>query len=344
MSQKVTVANIFSHAILDVATRRGLKTDALLAEAGIDSTVLLDADNRIPVEQYGTLLKLIITRLGDEMFGLSAQPIRPGSFAMMCHATIHCQNLRLALERGGAFYRLLTDSFRFKLTEHGDEARIRAVYERDETHNNRFGLETAFVIALRWGSWLIDRHIPPERIHFTFSRPEYKKEYEAIFACKMLFSQEYNELVFPRRYLDMPIVQSPATQDNFLALLPGPMLLRYQNDDSTTAQVKRILDDADCISPITLDQLAVQLHTTPQTLRRHLRTEGTSFRSIKETLQRDKAIYLLTRQQHPIQEVAQHLGFSEPSAFHRAFRKWTNETPANCIARYRESSRKRLPS
>ena len=343
MSQKVTVANIFTLAILDAASQRGLNTNALLSEAGVDSSVLVDTDTRIPVEQYGALLKLIITRLGDEMFGLSSQPIRPGSFAMMCHASIHCQNLRLALERGGAFYQLLTDSFQFKLTEHGDHARIRAIYKADTANNNRFGLESAFVIALRWGSWLIDRHIPPEHIHFTFSRPEYRKEYEAIFACRMHFNQEYNELVFPRRYLDMPVVQSPATLDNFLAQLPGPMLLRYQNDDSTTAQVKRILDDANCISTVTLDQLAVQLHTTPQTLRRHLRTEGTSFRSIKESLQRDKAVYLLTRQQHPIQEVAQHLGFSEPSAFHRAFRKWTNETPANCIARYRASSRKSLP-
>ncbi|WP_461536969.1 AraC family transcriptional regulator [Spongorhabdus nitratireducens] len=340
MSQRSTVANIFIQAILDAAARRGLDRPALLRKAGIDQEVLSNPEMRLSVDQYSNLLRLVINQLDDELFGLSSRSIKPGSFAMMCHATIHCQNLRLALERAGAFYRLLTDSFRFRLTEHGDEARIRAIYEPDEARNSRFSLETVFVVALRWGSWLIDRHIAPDQILFTFDKPDYKKEYEAIFACNMQFGQQYNELIFPRRYLDMPVVQSPATLDHFLALLPGPMLLRYQNDDSTTAQVKRLLDDADCMAAVTLDQLAIQLHTTPQTLRRHLRAEGSSFRSIKESLQRDKAIYLLTRQQYPIQEVAQHLGFSEPSAFHRAFRKWTDETPASCIARYRANSRR----
>ena len=73
--------------------------------------------------------------------------------------------------------------------------------------------------------------------------------------------------------------------------------------------------------------MAEQLHVSPQTLRRHLREEDTSFQEIKDHLRRDLAIYHLGRDELTINALAEQLGFSEPSAFHRAFKKWTGLTP-----------------
>lgn len=69
------------------------------------------------------------------------------------------------------------------------------------------------------------------------------------------------------------------------------------------------------------------MHTSPQTLRRHLREEGSSFQELKDHLRRDLAIYYLGRNEMTIEIIAEQLGFSEPSAFHRAFKKWTGLTP-----------------
>mgnify|MGYP006207581605 CR=1 FL=1 len=75
-------------------------------------------------------------------------------------------------------------------------------------------------------------------------------------------------------------------------------------------------------------QLLAQLDgVSPQTLRRHLREEGTSFQALKDELRRDIAIYHLGRADLSLLEIAEQLGFSEPSAFHRAFKKWTGLTP-----------------
>jgi AraC-like DNA-binding protein len=73
--------------------------------------------------------------------------------------------------------------------------------------------------------------------------------------------------------------------------------------------------------------VAHRLHSSPQTLRRHLREEGSSFQELKDHLRRDLAIYHLGRDELSIQAITEQLGFSEPSAFHRAFKKWTGLTP-----------------
>jgi AraC-like DNA-binding protein len=69
------------------------------------------------------------------------------------------------------------------------------------------------------------------------------------------------------------------------------------------------------------------MHLSPQTLRRRLKEENTSYQEIKDHLRRDQAIYYLSRNDYPINEIAHLIGFTEPSTFHRAFKKWTGLTP-----------------
>ena len=77
----------------------------------------------------------------------------------------------------------------------------------------------------------------------------------------------------------------------------------------------------------TLAGLATEFRITPSTLRRHLEREGSSYRDIKDHLRRDAAIGHLTQGRLSVGEVGLLLGFREPSAFHRAFKKWTGVAP-----------------
>ena len=77
----------------------------------------------------------------------------------------------------------------------------------------------------------------------------------------------------------------------------------------------------------TLNDVAAMLYLSPQTLRRRLATEGKSYQGVKDALRRDAAIHLLLRHDLTLEDVAQQVGFSETSTFHRAFKKWTGVTP-----------------
>ena len=77
------------------------------------------------------------------------------------------------------------------------------------------------------------------------------------------------------------------------------------------------------------DQMALRLHVAEATMRRHLKQEGYTYQSIKDDLRRDIAIAELQDSRRSIAEIATRVGFAEPSAFHRAFRKWTGMRPTD---------------
>ena len=76
------------------------------------------------------------------------------------------------------------------------------------------------------------------------------------------------------------------------------------------------------------EAIAAALNMAEATLRRRLKQEGTTYQSIRDALRRDLAIARLADTTQTIAEIAHALGFAEPSAFHRAFRKWTGVRPA----------------
>ena len=102
------------------------------------------------------------------------------------------------------------------------------------------------------------------------------------------------------------------------------------DDDSLSLQIKTLLlNDVDKVVDFPdLDQLAETIHASPQTLRRKLKEEGTSYQKIKDAIRCDIAIEKICAQHMTVNDVAALLGFSEPRSFTRAFKQWTGVAPS----------------
>jgi AraC-like DNA-binding protein len=103
--------------------------------------------------------------------------------------------------------------------------------------------------------------------------------------------------------------------------------LKYKNGSSISAKVRRRLRQRLPGDVPDFEELAVDLNIAPATLRRRLHEEGASYQGIKDQLRRDLAISYLSDSDRNVMDIALELGFSERSAFHRAFRKWTGASP-----------------
>jgi AraC-like DNA-binding protein len=105
------------------------------------------------------------------------------------------------------------------------------------------------------------------------------------------------------------------------------LIQKLPKAEATTDAVRRHLaSELDKGQP-TLEQIAPRLHMSSRTLRRRLDEEGTSFRQILGEVRRELASRYLMEGRLSVGEIAFLLGFSEPSAFHRAFKQWTGHAP-----------------
>jgi len=98
---------------------------------------------------------------------------------------------------------------------------------------------------------------------------------------------------------------------------------------SITHRIREILGDDFREEMPGFDELTRLLGMSARTLRRRLEKEGTSYQRIKDVARRDAAIALLSREGLTVSEVAERVGFSDPSAFHRSFKKWTGQSPGS---------------
>jgi len=321
----VPVCLVEAHLV--AARAHGMEVETALCRAGLDPGSLADAGARIPLETFARLIRQTGDALGNESAGFTERRLKPGTWAMMCHATITCPNLRRAILRAARFYALLQDEIHFDLVERGEEAFL---YVR---HLNKLGLddhafiESLMVIWLRWSSWLIDREVLPERILFAFAPPPYVAEYGDMFPCDHYFNEAVNCVVFPARYLDRPVVRDVAELADFLNRAPESLMRRYIAEVTLSTQVRRMIRRSADFTALGLEETASALNMSAQTLRRRLREEGNGFQDLKDAVRKDIAIEQLLSGDRPINEIAEAVGFSEPSAFHRAFKKWTGLTP-----------------
>ena len=322
-----TISIHFVNAALAGVRRLNIDLNVILNRAGIDAELLNQPRARVSPDQYTRLAQTLWLVSQDEHLGFGRSPRRLGTFAMMCRLIIHAGTLGKALERGSQFYRLFGDEWSMGIARDAHDARLslQIPVDRDPEH---FITESMLMVWHGLASWLVERRIPLERVQFAYPEPAHVQEYDALFFSPIIrFDQPRTEITFAADYLDLPIRQTEASLDEFLKTAPAQLLVKFKNSSSLTSRIREVLKAHIGEEMPTLNDVAARLYLSPQTLRRRLAAEGKSYQTVKDNLRRDAAIHLLLRPELTLEDVAQQVGFSETSTFHRAFKKWTGVTP-----------------
>ncbi|MFK8847483.1 AraC family transcriptional regulator [Streptomyces sp. Ac-502] len=194
-----------------------------------------------------------------------------------------------------------------------------------------FLAESVLIIWHRLSSWLVGRRIPLRHARFAHPAPAHAHEYELLFGCAVRFRAPHTAAAFDARWLAAPVVRDEAALTAMLRRAPADLLSRREYGTTVTERVRHTLVLAlRATGPARLPEaaeIAARLAVSPATLRRRLQEEGTSYQRLKDAVRREAAISSLTAGREPIAELAARLGFSEDTAFHRAFRRWTGTTP-----------------
>jgi AraC-like DNA-binding protein len=315
----------FIRAPLDGAARHGIPDHQLFAQAGIHKDDFAD-DGSLSPDTYARLMLTIWRTTNDEAMGLNPEPVLFRTFAMMCRSVITCATLEHAMRRASAFYRLLPHSPQVLLEQ--DEQRTRLLISHaSEYDTDHFLSESLLVIWHRFSSWLTGRGIPLLKVECPYSAPVHSALYQDLFATPVTFDAPVLALTLPTQAIQLPLVQTANTLELFLSHSPADLLARPDPHQSVSAQIRYRLNQHDVSQLPDLSTVADMLSVSGATLRRWLRAEGTTYQKIKDDIRALEAKRLLASTEQSIADIAIATGFSETSAFTRAFTRWENASP-----------------
>lgn len=326
----------FVQTLLRMVGDRGYDFSGILADAGLDFDPLDEGGRGYRTEvsamQYSRVYQSVLSLLQDETFGTTgSELVAPGAFRMMCYCIISCDNLGQAIQRASDFYRTFFDE-RSQLYANFSDQFARVGYcSVIRQGRPRVEAQDAYGLSMwhRFFGWLCGRPIELVRVDFSGAEPRRLEKYEALFGCPLYFSQSSDLLYFDSACLAWPVVHTEHSLREFLRTAPYQLLLMENNPEGNnlSAQVKAMVGHDFSEGFPGFETISRALNMSAPTLRRRLRKEGTTFQKLKDEARCEAAMLCLDRPELSINAVALQMGFTDPSAFHRSFKKWTGQTP-----------------
>jgi AraC-like DNA-binding protein len=321
----MAVSIFLVRALLEAVDRGGIPRERFFDVTGLDPHRLEAVEGRISVEEYEAFAEAVMVLRGDDALGLHMSEFAlPTTHNIPAQLVAFASTLRQAFDSLRRFHRLLDDRLTWRLVE-GERAALVMESNSGSPRANRFWVEMALM-----GFFRIVRHFDRDAVldvaAFEYEAPAYASEYERLFEGKARFEQPFNGIVFDRRILD---VEQMHGDTDFYAALVLQAERRLSRLSRSLKYVDRVREHLLDVTASRRDMVgtARALGMSVRSLRRRLSEEGSSYGEVAEQALATRAKQLLLDEKRSIEETAYTLGFSAPSAFHRAFKRWTGTTP-----------------
>jgi AraC-like DNA-binding protein len=262
-------------------------------------------------------------------------PLTKPEFDMLCYCVITCVTLRAAIDRTATFSAMLMPrTAKLELIVEGDVAELRMATVRKHRNVSAFVSDlTGLSSHHRLFGWLIGEDLPLLEVAVRYPALLSDETASRLMPHPLTYRAAENALRFPARYLDRPVVRTPAELERLLERFPFDPEEPQSKLTSLSEQVRLVIGAAlaQGAGLPTGARLAAQFSISRATLTRRLQEEGTSLGQLKDASRCELAEHLLRRGGLPVAEVAALAGYSDSTTFSRAFKAWTGATPGRWL-------------
>ena len=315
------------HPLIQAVVASGVPRNTFLRAARLDASCDQASDERLPQTKLFQLFELALELTGDPAFGLhSTERLTSEAVNPLGALLLHAATLRDALRSLHEFRRLFGDESTFRIQEHDAKVHVRCHSHPEASPLARrylfeVSLGGLYRLLRRFGVTTVDC------VSFEYPAPDYRADYVRVFEGRARFEQPYTGLCFDAAQLDTP---SPHVDTELHASLSAYARRRVQRmtlGQSWAARVHEVLVWQRPPHDMSMKFAARRLGVSTRTLRRQLVSEGKAYAQlVSEALGAIAKSYLLD-ERRSIMDTAHQLGFSDNTAFHRAFKRWTGQTP-----------------
>jgi AraC-like DNA-binding protein len=285
------------------------------------------ADARIPIDTYLLIQDEAAVYVDDPYFGLHmGEYAKAGSWSILGYLMMNCASLGEAFEKSTRYQRIIGNLIEGGGRVEGDRITVTLHTPPHAPEMSRHCFEATLSSSVRLMRTLTGSDLSPLQVTFEHAAPESTAEYERVFRCPVRFDHEETSFT-----LDFAMLQTPI-------LFANPDLLAYFEDyaqtfltqleskrEYTRAVAKIILSRMDD-ERLSVQKVANELAVSVRTLQLKLKDEGVAFSELHRDIRRRLAMQYL-RQNYSVEDITYLLGYSEPSVFRKAFKRWSGLTP-----------------
>ncbi|MDP2226467.1 MAG: AraC family transcriptional regulator [Moraxellaceae bacterium] len=328
-----TVSLAYLQALFDYTRGRGLDDVRLLGGTPLN---LRDGEARCTEAFAARLFEEAAVLLEDGTLGLHVgETIRPGHYGVLGYVLMNCATLGEALDYL-LRYQTLVIALKGGFGILAEEECLVVCSPPDEEWPMRQLAEFNLAACISFMRWVTGHHGSPQRIDFNYPAPPDLAEYRRLFGCELRFDQPCYRLVLPLAWLRMPLIRPDAGMRAAMLRLAEQQLLSLPRGDDVLSNARSVIARGLSEGPVDLAGVAERLSIGARTLQRALQANGSSFSGLIDDVRQELAKRYLADTTLTVIDAAFLLGFSEQSAFQRAFKRWTGLTPGDY--------RRRLPA
>ena len=315
--------------IADHVARLGGDIDSICGEAGVDPACVGQPTLSLELSAFCALFEEAARNTRNPNFGLwFGNSFKPRDLGLIGYTAVSSPNLGSALENFVGLFALHQQSTHMAIADQGQglvrleyQIRMPDIVARRQDAELSLGMFLNIIRECCGPSWA------PEEVHFEHPKPEAWREHESAFDAPVYFSQATNALIFRRELFARPM---PAPDLKLLSITrlclmsvgTRPLPRQTRKDQIRSAIRARLADGYP-----TLEAVAEAVKATPAAIQRELARDNLNYKDLVEETRRDLALVYVRQRELPFSEIAFLLGYSELSAFSRAFHRWTGASP-----------------
>ena len=316
--------------VLAAVRAAGADPEQLVRRFGLPADAESRGEIELPLATLHAFLEAAEEATGDPFLGVHIATRYPrGAFGILEFASRSAPDLREAYARVVQYVSLVNELVDVTLSEREGVAsfewRIAGVPDCVGRHANEL-LIVALILSSRQ---LSGTPFVPQRVWFAHERPTDVSELEAALGTsRVAFGVQANGFSLTSSALDAPLASADPP---LLAVLDGQARQALEQrvaPDRFVGRVRQLVREGLSAGVPTVEVLAKRLSMSPRTLQRRLTDQATSVQELVESVREEVARLEVSEGKRPLAEIAFLLGYADPRAFLRAFKRWTGKTPA----------------
>jgi AraC-like DNA-binding protein len=326
-------------AALPVMREFGIDVEHLLAEFGLQESYLKDPDNTIPYAIMALLLRRCSELTNCPHFALiMGRQLNASAIGTVGFLALSAPDVRTALALLSRYFRLHNPNATVDVVEERGFATLRFTLLQPRLEGREQILDGAIATAFNTLRKLCGPKWEATEVRLARARPRDLTPYRDFFRTTVRFDADESAVVFSSRWLDTP----PATADPHLhhSMMKRIRELESSSVEDLASQVRRMLPPLIAARTASVEVVANLVGLAARTLNRRLAAEGTTYVRLREEARHAVACQLLESTGMPANEISDRLGYSNPSAFTRAFERWAGKGPADWRASRQRTTHK----